>query len=347
MIYGLFMFFVMIVFLYKITIREDKREIAFSSIQSNANSLRGLFAIMIILSHSTMAFESVPTLLVPFAKISTICVGYFFVASGYGLAWSNSNKKDYLSNKFLMKKILYLVCLAVLAYIYLLLIQIINYYFFDGKNIQVSISAWWKSTNWYLKMQGLMYILYFCVNRCIRNKKKACWLLGVILLSICMTCCISKMVGRSYYISELCFWFGIVLYEYGDWIKKCFDKYMKYVMLLIGILCMISLGAFVVKKFTIADCVFHNLLCISACFVMIIFLYYFKIGNVVLSFFNKISLELYICQFGLFDLYKAIFRTLQIKPNFGYVFFVLVSDILIALLAMNVNKIVSNRINKL
>lgn len=155
------------------------------------------------------------------------------------------------------------------------------------------------------------------------------------------------MVGRSYYISELCFWFGIVLFEYGDCIKTWFDKYMKYVMVLLGILCMVSLGAFMVKDYTIADFVLHNILCISACFVMSIFLYYFKLGNFVLSFLNKISLELYLCQFGLFDLYKAIFKMLQIEPNFLYVFFVLISDILIALLAVRINKKIASRINKL
>lgn len=344
--YGIFIILVLIAFFYKIEIRRDRKELTFSNIQSSMNGLRGLMAVMIVLTHSTMAFQDVPILLMPFAKISTICVGFFFIASGYGLAWSNNNKKNYLNNKFLIKKIVYLFVLSVLAYAFILLIQAFNYIFMDGQNVIISVSDWWSTTNWYLKMQGLMYIIYFVVNRCVKNTKVSCWILGGTILLMCLAFCIFHVGGRSYFISEMSFFFGVVLYEYGDCIMKWFDKYMKYVIPVTGIICALSLGAFIVDDYTIADCVFHNLLCVSFCFVLIIFLYYFKVGNAILTLFNKISLELYLCQFALFALYKEIFRSMQQEVNVWYVLLVLVSDILVALIAVKINKGIAKGINK-
>ena len=104
MVYGIFTAAILLIVLYKIRIRADRQEAGFHEVQSNINELRGIAAIIIILSHSTMAFDRTPLLLMPFAKSSTICVGFFFVLSGYGLAWSDSNKKDYLDRAFLYKK---------------------------------------------------------------------------------------------------------------------------------------------------------------------------------------------------------------------------------------------------
>lgn len=216
----------------------------------------------------------------------------------------------------------------------------------NGQSITLSVNAWWSITNWYLKMQGMMYIVFFVVNRCIKNRKTACWMLGGIVFLMCLTFCIFHVGGRSYFISEMSFFFGTILYEYGNCIKKWFDNHMKYVILVIGILCVLSIGAFVVEDYTIADCVFHNLLCVSVCFMLTIFLYYFEVGNSILTFLNNISLELYLCQFALFALYKAIFRSLQLEVNVWYVLLILVSDILVALIAEKINKIVSKGIIK-
>lgn len=210
----------------------------------------------------------------------------------------------------------------------------------------MSVRAWWNISNWYLKMQGMMYIIFFVINRCINNRKVACWILGVVVFLMCIIFCIFQVGGRSYYISEMSFVFGVILYEYGSCIKKWFDGHMKFVVLVTCALCVLAMVAFIVDDYTVADCIFHNLLCISFCFMMLILLYYFKIGNSILAFFNNISLELYLCQFALFNLYKAIFRSLQQNINFEYVLFVLVSDIFVSLIAVKLNRRISQKINK-
>lgn len=345
MVYGIFTAAILLIVLYKIRIRADRQEAGFHEVQSNINELRGIAAIIIILSHSTMAFDRTPLLLMPFAKSSTICVGFFFVLSGYGLAWSDSNKKDYLDRAFLYKKLLYLFLLSILAYIYIFLISIVCHYFAGTAIIHVSVSSWWNITNWYLKMQGLMYILFFAAYRFIKNKKASCWVLGGALTAICLLFCIFHIGGRSFFISELSFFFGVMLYEYSNAIKKLFCKKMPYVMILTVILAIVSLAAFKVKSYSIADFFFHNLLCISVYSIICILFYYIKMDNGILKFLNGISLELYLCQFALFDLYKAIFSKMMIEINIWYVLGVLLTDIVVSLLAVRINKAVSRKLN--
>lgn len=74
-------------------------------IQKNANSLRGLFALLIIFTHCTLAYQILPPLLIPLRKVSTFGVGFFFVLSGYGLAYSYYNKINYLKG-FIINKLL-------------------------------------------------------------------------------------------------------------------------------------------------------------------------------------------------------------------------------------------------
>lgn len=62
MVYGIFIIFVLVSFLYNIKIRRDRNDVRFANIQSTANGLRGLMAVMIVLTHSTMAFQKVPVL---------------------------------------------------------------------------------------------------------------------------------------------------------------------------------------------------------------------------------------------------------------------------------------------
>lgn len=95
----------------KIIKRKNKTDFIEES-HKNANHLRGIFAIIIVLAHTTLIFDKVPTVLIPFSKISTLCVGYFFAMSGYGLAHSFKAKKNYLSH-FLIYKILHIrTCLS-------------------------------------------------------------------------------------------------------------------------------------------------------------------------------------------------------------------------------------------
>ncbi|WP_026659669.1 acyltransferase family protein [Butyrivibrio sp. AC2005] len=67
-------------------------------VQKNVNNLRGLFAILIIFTHCTLAYNNLPQLLLPFKKLSTFGVGFFFVLSGYGVAFSYNSKDNYLEN---------------------------------------------------------------------------------------------------------------------------------------------------------------------------------------------------------------------------------------------------------
>ena len=87
---GIPVIFVFLICVYKI---QSDKSISIEKIQQNMNALRGLFAIVILIGHTTMNFQYLPLLLPPFSKINTLCVGFFFVMSGYGLAYSAHYKE--------------------------------------------------------------------------------------------------------------------------------------------------------------------------------------------------------------------------------------------------------------
>ena len=84
------------------------------AIQKNANALRGIFAIFIIYTHCTLAYDYLPFLLIPLRKVSTFGVGFFFILSGYGLAYSFGAKDNYLRG-FLIRKLPHIAVAAVVS----------------------------------------------------------------------------------------------------------------------------------------------------------------------------------------------------------------------------------------
>ena len=82
---------------YKARLVDGGRDIV--SIHKNINRLRGIFALFIIFTHCTLPFDNLPVLLLPLRKVSTFGVGFFFVLSGYGLAYSYEYKENYLKKE--------------------------------------------------------------------------------------------------------------------------------------------------------------------------------------------------------------------------------------------------------
>ncbi|SEL47955.1 Peptidoglycan/LPS O-acetylase OafA/YrhL, contains acyltransferase and SGNH-hydrolase domains [Butyrivibrio sp. ob235] len=290
--------------------REGINEIVL--IQKNVNKLRGIFAILIIFTHCTLAYGNLPTILMPLRKVSTFCVGFFFCLSGYGLALSYGSKKDYLKG-FLVRKISKIFCAAVLSRIVTEIMLLITI----GE--KMSIKSLFKDMNWYIYALLGLYILYYVIYKFSRNsrtKALGIWLVVIFMTSIIMELCkISSLpIGRSYYISEWAFPIGITIYEYRDKIKHVFLKYNVWVvggMLLMLVLTFImSLRA---TDYSIMDLISHNLMLIPFYFFVMLICRYFTFDNGILRFLSKISFEIYLYQFGFLILFKNRLKSIGIS----------------------------------
>lgn len=339
--YGLIIVFLLFLILYRVE-KNNYPKFNVEDIQFNADELRGVFAILIIVSHTTLSFENIPMLLMPFSKISTICVGYFFVLSGYGLAWSNKNKNGYLKKNFLSNKILYIFIVSILVYSYKILVNYLEFILFNTDAVSVSLIEWWNTTNWYLKMQLTFYILFFVIFRTIKNSRKASIILGITTFIFCIVLCMNKLVDRSYFISELCFPFGVMLFEFKDYIEKIINKHYKCVIL--GMVCcgILSLFSFLVRDYSFLDFLLHNTLNIVVYFFIMIVLFLFRFENNILAYLKNISFEMYLCQFAIFDFLRHALEYYENEIGLIYVFGALVLDLMIALIMKKVNRIVKS-----
>lgn len=303
----------------------------------NANYLRGIFAIIIVLGHTTLIFDKVPIVLMPLNKISTLCVGYFFAMSGYGLAYSFKNKKNYLSH-FLAYKLLNLVIVACIVIIFNYVVQFL-FKFIAKEDFQIA------TTNWYIYELAFCYFIFYISYKLFKGKKKAIIVLIIIALASIIAMIIK--LPRVYYISELAFPIGILCFEYKDKINEFINKRFILTLLSIILIGIISIFAFFVEEYTILDWLLHNLLFIPFYFILLLLCNYIKIENKIIKFLNRISLELYLYQFVVMNIISKIMQMYNLNRGLGYIFTVLVVDIVLAFCMSKCNNISKQKLKKL
>lgn len=299
------------------------------------NSLRGLFALEIIIGHCTR-YDS--TLLSPFGHFMLISVGFFFFVSGFGLARSYAEKPGYI-NSFFMHRIIHLLVIALVAWIFTSIISHLSPIKTDFSDIPGSVSDLLRSllykTNWYIRELLLLYLLFFLVYRFINSYR----ILIISLLQIIM-CIILFFTDhtRCWFASLACFTLGIILYTYYERIVTFINsvKGIAFALLLLFFGTVLSLPDYQHRTglpFEVTEMLsafFNNIMCIGFIFALLLFLIYIKPGNIVLSFFNKLSTELYLFQF----IFVAIAEKMQLSVPWK-IAFVLSLDITISVVLHN------------
>ncbi|SDB66413.1 acyltransferase [Butyrivibrio sp. INlla16] len=281
-------------------------------IQRRVNVLRGVFAIFIIYTHCTLAYDNLPAILVPLRKVSTFGVGFFFALSGYGLAYSCGTKINYISG-FLQRKMPKIIITAVISRVVTELVL----WAINGEKL--SLVDLFRYMNWYVYAMIILYILFFVVYRFIEKKTAriiGIWTLVIIFTSLALVLTYMKTpgIGRSYFISEWAFPFGVTLYECKDEIEQVLKKYKMLIFavmfILLGVTFVVSLKA---KDVSVMDMVSHNCMLIPFYYFVMVICKYFNFNNAALRFLNKISFEIYLYQFMMFDILKKYLKTIDVR----------------------------------
>lgn len=158
-----------------------------------------------------------PHILLPLSKISTLGVGYFFISSGFGLACSVASKPNYLRNFW--KKIVDLLWITLFSSVVSTLIR----------NTMLGEHQIFQLVNWYMPALTVLYLIFYVSHRIFpKNKfRRVVFLSGVIFIITAILCIFDAVTGlnhRVYYISELAFPFGVIIYEYADFFAAFFKK---------------------------------------------------------------------------------------------------------------------------
>ncbi|WP_026669957.1 acyltransferase family protein [Butyrivibrio sp. AE3006] len=319
-------------------IRNDKQENCIS-IQANVNSLRGVFAIFIIYTHCTLAINDLPLILIPLRKVSTFGVGFFFVVSGFGLAYSFGTKQDYLKG-FFRKRVSKIVVFSLVSRIVSELIEIIML----GKKFSLkSIFVF----NWYIYSLIILYILFFAVYKVVERRDIrviAIWASVIFVTLVFLYLNINIFdFGRSYFISQWAFPFGITIYECHDEIDKLMEKYKIQIFAAMAVLLGFSfIWALKSMEYSISDLVSHNLMLIPFYYFVMRTCKYVTFDNVLLRGLKTISFEIYLYHRVVMVYFKNVLPTIDIW------FFVLVTlvSIVISFVMNKFDNIVGIGINK-
>ena len=310
------------------------------------NSLRGIFALEIVIGHC-VRYEFCP--LTPLGNFMIISVGYFFFVSGYGLSRSYQIKPNYMDN-FLKHRILRLILLALEALIIITLIAYICPVVTDFKSISTMPKIFARSvlirTNWYMRELLLLYVCFFIVFRFIRKHRNI--LLSILIILICIILYLNGYT-RCWFASIVCFPMGIICHENIDkiiiYLKSIKGKILSSIIAVTGlILSLLNYPDITGQAFEVTELIYalaNNILCVGFVLALMIILLYFKPGNKILSFFTSIAAELYLFQF--------IFVAIAEKMKLSYpvkTIFVLTFDIILAMLIHFVLNHISKFISK-
>ncbi|WP_432630882.1 acyltransferase family protein [Brotaphodocola sp.] len=307
-------------------------------VMNRLNKLRFIFAILIIFTHCTLPYKYLPHILFPLRKISTFGVGYFFILSGYGLAYSVANKPNYLDH--FGKKIGNLVWITIFSSVVSALI----------KNLALGWSEPLSLINWYMPAIIALYIIFYVVFSLLpksKNIRNAC-LVGAAFASILIVLYFDNFTGnnyRNYYISELAFPFGVLIYEYADLISRFLKKKSAIFIVIVAEIIFGGI-AFSVPERGLLDLIFHNLMLVPVGFVLILLMDKIEINNLILKTMNRYTMFIYLFQFPVLTILKNYYLSNERPFDVFFFFACLGLTCILAVIIQNIYDRVGMIVNK-
>lgn len=274
----------------RITETKDENEIF-----QRLNMMRGMLAIVVLLSH-IWGYSGI-VFLVPFNKIVTIAVTFFFFLSGYGMFKSYRNNEEKYIFKIFRVKIPYLLWMAVVVYLFGVIIELV----FLGLNLDdntftpIGIRHFVLSTNWYVYELIAFYIMFAIAMKLINEKYQLLFM--AIISSIAFVCLFYSGLVEAYYNSIVGFLFGMFCYKYNflNWKSK-----FKWLWIIALIILVIAFGGmFLLNRSSILFAIIRNIAAVAAIILCIFMVYKLDLCDKFFQYLSKISPEIYFFIFQL------------------------------------------------
>jgi len=324
-----------ILILANIKILKNPRDTGFTKEQSLA--LRGISAVEIMLGHISMYGDS--TALFVFRKSGILFVGIFFALSGYGLAYSIKERAGYLKG-FVLKKILILLIPAFFAYLISLAGLAVQYSYRVFDELQ---RPWMfpLSVNWFIwELLGFYLVTYICARvGDLRKTHIAVLICGLVFIVIAF---LAKL-ENPWYGSTLCFWLGIVYYEYREELCRIWlDKRNLATVIVLGIVCLGSAAGFMLLgDGFLGNVILRNLASVSFVAALMLILPYVKVENPVSRWLGTISFEIYLLHVSVVTLFEYLIKDIFVSSIVS-----IAMTIVLAYIFMYITKLIKKLINK-
>lgn len=256
----------------------------------NLNELRGIFALEVVFGH-LVRYEY--NILFPFGKFMICSVAFFFFVSAFGMVVSFEKKENYLGRRFIISKPLYLLAIAVVIYIFEIIVDIFAPYGMGYLSPNPALT-FLHATNWYIWELILFYFIFWISYKFFY--KFRLFIIGfvaAVLAIVFYQCGLVEM----WYASILGFPAGLLFSEFYDKIAG-FLRTKKGVLLTV-VLSLFGLMSMVIRNENIVSMVFmRNAICLAAIIVIFYVCDKMKIGNnAVARFLCVHSTEIYLSQF--------------------------------------------------
>lgn len=268
-----------------------------------------------------------------FWEIGQIGVAIFFLFSGYGLMSSKMKKPDY-DKGFLKNKLLRIYSPFAVAFVLCLLVMLLfKFQITDNLPLSFIILSLPNTTNWYLKIQVLMYIAFFISLKLFKKNIKA------FIIFISCASVIYMIIGA--YLNIESFWYkntlyfpiGLILAAYKNQIYNFITK--RYVLSVIFSLILFCAG---ISSFYMFGGLATNLVYIFS-FILIMFVLSTKLcsSSKTLEFFGKYSIEIYLSHTIMLKLFKLVDE----NNILYFIPFILISVVIALLIKYISKKIIS------
>lgn len=316
------------------------------------NSLRGLFAILIVIGHCSMVFDQELLPLYLIHKFNMVGVCFFLFVSGLSLTYNFYHKQGYLKH-FLRNKVLYLFIVTSLS---MLIGNIL-------KAIILKDPLGWGIVlltrfNWYIYEILIFYITFYLVYSKVRGKYYRELIILIVTLAVFFITIYFDRYGewsgwtKSYYISCFSFLYGIVIVEHFNQIKRKFCEHnliYSVALFLVGLGCCVSLK---LPDSNWVGVLLKNLMgiCIMSLVVEIVTYinpYNIPIIKSILSFLTERSLEIYLYQFCILDIVKRLYVVNSMQIDFSYVLVVVAGVCVISCVMSYLDIWVGGRVKRL
>ena len=316
----------------KISYSSEERELFL-----RLNNLRGILALVVLFSH-IWGYTGI-RILVPFNKIVTIAVAFFFFLSGYGMMRSSARKPGY-GKEILMVKIPYLLWMAAAAYIFSFLFETVLS-FGKGNTLifsPFSMKQFFVSTNWYVWELIGFYLVFRICKKILREKYQVT---AVFMISAAAFIILYYSgVVEAYYNSIIGFGLGM-LYGSGEcW--KITEKYTKGWIAAAALLIFGFAGMIFMDKNGILFAAVRNLAAMGAIILALYLIRYINTCDRVNQCLSRISPELYFYHIPITMLLSNV-----IKNKFLYVLAAVGLTFLIAPIMNILNKKIQIKLKRL
>mgnify|MGYP004648965571 CR=1 FL=1 len=267
------------------------------------NSLRGVFALDIIIGH-VAGHGMIP--LMPFEKFSIVSVFGFFFLSGSGMTYSCYNKENYLNRIF--GKIIYLIAVTMITYIVKIFVQLVSG--LDLGYIPTKITdlpqKYFEITNWYIWELIVLYIFFFLIYKGFTSKKIRTCLIVLASVVLGIVFALSGTVVAWYY-SIWGFAFGVIFTEF-------FEKVIDFIHKWYGIIVIVSFifagfgGYALLSENAVMSYITRNFFDIACLMILILLIEQIRFENGIIRFLTTYSLEIYLYQSLWLDVTQSFYH---------------------------------------